>query len=152
MDEIQASVNIIPYLRYFYEEIPGLHVIAAGSLLDFTLYEHSFSMPVGRIEYMHLGPLTFFEYLNAIDESKLVDYLESCDVFSKFPESIHTKSLQYLRHYMVTGGMPAVINAYIQNGDYLSVRQEQQSILHTYEDDFSKYGQKVNISLLQKNL
>jgi predicted AAA+ superfamily ATPase len=74
LDEIQAVPEILPYLRYFYEKRPDIYVIAAGSLLEFLLSEHDFSMPVGRIEYFHLGPMTFEEFLLASDRHRLVSF------------------------------------------------------------------------------
>ena len=71
-DEIQAVPEAIPALRYFYEEMKQLPVVAAGSLLEFALSDHRFSMPVGRVEYLHMGPMTFTEFLEALDETKLL--------------------------------------------------------------------------------
>jgi len=77
LDEIQAAPEVFATLRYFYEQMPQLHIIAAGSLLEFVLEDHQLSMPVGRIEYMHLGPMTFEEFLLAMTKQKLLDFLQS---------------------------------------------------------------------------
>ena len=80
LDEIQAAPEVFAVLRYFYEQMPSLHVIAAGSLLEFVLEEHTFSMPVGRIEYMHLGPMTFEEFLLALGKQKLLEFIQTYSI------------------------------------------------------------------------
>src|SRR5205814_1677486 len=91
-DEIQSVAHIIlPALRYFYEEMPSLHVIATGSLLDFSLAEARYSMPVGRIEYLFLGPLTFEEFLAALDERHLLDFLNTYQLKDTYPLAIHQR-------------------------------------------------------------
>jgi len=94
LDEIQATPNALQALRYFYEELPELPVIAAGSLLEFVLSKHNFSMPVGRIEYVHLGPMTFEEYLSEIDESLLKHIIEF-DFSDDIPKTVQKKLLYH---------------------------------------------------------
>ena len=104
LDEIQSAPKVLPALRYFYEKIPELHIIVAGSLLGFLLSESQFPMPVGRIEFMFLGPLSYEEYLMASSEHKLLDYINSLTLNSLLPDSIHKKCLTYLRNYFIVGG------------------------------------------------
>ena len=81
LDEVQVKPEILSVLRYFYEEMPALHVIAAGSLLDFEMVAPTFSVPVGRISYLHMGPMNFTEFLRALGDDNLADYVSSCSVF-----------------------------------------------------------------------
>jgi predicted AAA+ superfamily ATPase len=100
LDEIQAAPQVLATLRYFYEILPQLHIIAAGSLLDFILEEHSFSMPVGRIEYMHLGPLNFKVFLKGIGKEQLGNFIE--DYHSSMPFPVCLKLFKFIRiaaHY-----------------------------------------------------
>ncbi len=150
LDEIQAAPEWLAMLRYFYEDRPDLHVIAAGSLLEFTLAEHDFSMPVGRIEYLHMGPLTFEEFLLALGEKALVDFLSEWQPSAEFPGPFHVKLLGYLRLFMVVGGMPAVIRAYCQKPHLEAVSRVQQLIFQTFADDFSKYRKRLNTARLRK--
>ncbi len=139
LDEIQVAPHILETLRYFYEEIPQLHVICAGSLLEFALEEPSFSMPVGRIEYMHVGPLTFEEFLVALDESLLCNFLQQYSLGQEYPTLIHDKLIRLLKMYMIIGGMPEAVRNYITNPDFIEVERVKSTILSTYQDDFSKY-------------
>ena len=150
LDEIQAAPEILASLRYFYELMPGLHVIAAGSLLEFVLEEHTFSMPVGRIEYLHLGPMTFKEFLDGIGREKLREFIEQFLIHDKLPLVVHAELMKLLRIYCAIGGMPEAIQTYQDSGSMLDVDTIKQSILLTYRDDFSKYGKRVKHTRLQK--
>jgi len=150
LDEIQAAPEWLPMLRYFYEERPDIHVIAAGSLLEFTLADHEFSMPVGRIEYLHMGPMTLEEFLLAMDEDALVAFLGEWQPSTTFPPPLHEKLLAYLRHFMVVGGMPAAVRAYCLEKRLEDVSRVQQLILQTFVDDFAKYRKRVNVGRLRK--
>jgi hypothetical protein len=103
LDEIQATPHALQALRYFYEKKPGLAVISAGSLLEFTLADHHFSMPVGRIEYYHLGPMTFKEFLTAI-EPELVCYLSTFQIDQTIPKAAHYKLIRRQREFLFVGG------------------------------------------------
>lgn len=149
LDEIQASPKILAKLRYFYEQMPDLHIIAAGSLLDFTLANHEFSMPVGRIEYMFMGPMTYSEFLLANDEKELLEFLNNYTINEKLPISIHEKCLKYLKYYFFVGGMPAAVKIFSETKDFNLVSIEHNIILQTIADDFSKYQRKVDVQLLQ---
>lgn len=150
LDEIQAAPEVIPVLRYFYEELPDLHIIAAGSLLDFVLSEHNFSMPVGRVEYLHLGPLSFEEFLEALDEESLRQYLCEFNFKEKISTSLHQKLMGYVKEYCLVGGMPAAIKAYAVERSNEECNQIKQNILSTCQDDFGKYGHRVPYVRLRK--
>ena len=143
-DEIQAAPEALPSLRYFYEEMQALAVIAAGSLLEFTLADAQFSMPVGRVEYFHLGAMGFADFAQALGQAGLVDYLNKLSVHDiqqqTLPNAIHQKCLSLLRQYWVVGGMPEAIAAFAAAQDYVEVARVQQSIVATYRDDFNKYS------------
>ena len=149
LDEIQVAPQILASLRYFYELMPRLHVIAAGSLLEFVLEEHTFSMPVGRIEYLHLGPMTFKEFLTGTGREQLSEFIEQFQIHDKFPSVIHAELMKMLRIYCAVGGMPEAIQTYQDSGSMLDVDTIKQSILLTYRDDFSKYGKRIKHTRLQ---
>ena len=150
LDEIQNAPAIFAKLRYFYEDLPDLHIIAAGSLLEFLLAEHTFSMPVGRIEYLFLGPLNFEEFLSGIGQVKLVNYIKEYSFEKPIPEIIHEKLLKFVKKYFVIGGMPAVIRQFSDKEDYKGALREQKNLLQTYIDDFNKYKNRVDTARLQK--
>ena len=151
LDEIQATPHALASLRYFFEERGGLPVVAAGSLLEFTLSDHSFSMPVGRIEYLHLEPMTFSEFLLAKGEGWLHEQLNHFDLFSPWPEHSHLELLKLYREYLFVGGMPGVVFRYIQkNESATSFKKIQQTIVETYRDDFSKYCNQEQLSQLRQ--
>ena len=150
LDEIQAAPEIFSSLRYFYELMPDLHVIAAGSLLDFILENHSFSMPVGRIEYLHLGPMTFKEFLKGTGKEQLAEFIKNHQLSEKFPLVIHKELIRLFRLFLAVGGMPESIRVYRETRSLLEVDAVKQSILLTYRDDFSKYGHRIPTVRLQK--
>ena len=150
LDEIQAGPKALASLRYFYELMPDLHIIAAGSLLDFVLHDHEFSMPVGRIEYLHLGPMSFEEFLLATNNEIKLERLREFSLNEGFNEALHNSLMEDFRKYIVIGGMPGSIQAYLDSGSYLDVARVQEGILATYQDDFSKYATRVNHTLLRK--
>ena len=149
-DEIQAFPALFPKLRYFYEEYPDLHIIAAGSLLDFLLEEHNFSMPVGRIEYMYMGPMSFNEFLHAAGKRQLLNYLDNYSLDTEFSVIIHHKLAALFRQYIYLGGMPEVIKTYLESESYRNAEIVKQAIIKTYQDDFVKYKKRINYSLLVK--
>lgn len=144
LDEIQAVPEMFPLLRYFHEERPDIHVVAAGSLLEFLLADHAFSMPVGRVEYLHLGPMDMEEFLLALGQEQLVTFLNSHALADSIPESIHQHLLHFVKLFWVVGGMPAAVAGFANGqGDFQAVAREHASILQTYEDDFSKYRKRI---------
>ena len=144
LDEIQSAPKVLARLRYFFEDMPDLHIIAAGSLLEFLLEEHDFSMPVGRIEYLFLGPMTFEEFLSGLKEEKLVGYLNQFTFEDSIQEPIHQKLMTYVKSFFIVGGMPGVVDIFREHMDYREALREQQSILQTYVDDFNKYHKRVH--------
>jgi uncharacterized protein len=134
-DEIQACPQAITSLRYFYEEKPDLHVIAAGSLLEFALKHIGF--PVGRVNLMEFCPMNFHEFLLAADRDDLASViLENPRILSK---PVHELLLSYLRHYLYTGGMPDCITTWLRTGSLKEVFSVQADLLSTFRQDFSKY-------------
>ncbi len=150
LDEIQAAPLAIKALRYFYEDLPELPVIAAGSLLEFTLAEHAYSMPVGRIEYLFIGPMTFEEFLTAREEQQLLRLIRSYEFGTPFPVIAHQKLLTLQREYLLTGGMPEAILRYVETRDFEEVFNVHSSIVQTYRDDFAKYARGSELKRLHR--
>jgi uncharacterized protein len=150
IDEIQECPAAIEALRYFKEKHPDLHLIAAGSLLECVLNDADFSLPVGRVEFLFLYPLSFSEFLLALGDEKLCEYLSHVQLMDKIPESIHNKAIERLKLYFVLGGMPAVVQSYIDNNDLLRCQQLQSFVLNTYRGDFGKYAHVVNPKYCQR--
>jgi len=151
LDEIQATPQALRALRYFYEDLPGLPVLAAGSLLEFALAEVTFSMPVGRLEYFHLGPMTFKEFLLACEPS-LCRFITIYDSGDTFPASIHKKLISRYREYLFAGGMPEALQVYHASRSLEEVAAIHRSIADTYQDDFAKYARGRDLALLQRVL
>ncbi len=142
LDEIQAVPEALKSLRYFYEELPDLHVTAVDSLLEFALEDINFSMSVGRIKYFHLGPMQPLDFLRAIDQTGMADNLAAITLTagdkSPLPKAVHDRYLQFFRTYWITGGLPESILVYSENNNYSDVHRIQQGIVQTCRDDFSK--------------
>ena len=136
-DEIQAVPEAITALKYFNEDGPGYHVIAAGSLLGLAIHE-GISFPVGKVALMDLTPMTFTEFLEAAGESALVEMLHSGDW--KLITVFKSKYIERLRQYYFVGGMPEAVAQFARDQDYKKVREIQKQILDTYELDFSKHA------------
>lgn len=136
LDEIQDSPKVLESIKYFCEEAPQYHVVAAGSLLGVTIHE-GVSYPVGKVDLLDLYPLNFREFLYAMDEQSLADALATKDyaLIDNFSE----KYLFWLKNYYYVGGMPAVVDEFRQNRDYAEVRQIQNDIVRQYEGDFGKH-------------
>ena len=149
LDEIQSCIPAISSLRYFYEEYPELHVIAAGSLLEFALQELP-SFGVGRIRSIFLYPFSFDEYLRAINLSMLADAIQDASPDKPFPGTIHNKCLQQLIRFMLIGGMPEVVATYAQEGSLLDCQKVLDDLTNSLYDDFSKYKQRVPSSRLRE--
>lgn len=150
LDEIQMYPELIRYLRHFHEIKKNVFVIAAGSLLDFVLADHTFSMPVGRVEYLFLGPMSFEEYLIAKNETKLLEFISNYTLSDTIPVSIHDKAIQEMKTWAILGGMPEVIRTWINEQSHLYCDRIKHSIINTIRDDFAKYKQKANTRTLQK--
>jgi len=149
IDEIQTCPEAIQSLRYFKELIPELHVICAGSLLDHTLNEMKSPMPVGRVEFLHMYPMNFKEFLMAINQEKLVSYIEEFNFTKPFSEVIHNQISQYLRFYFFIGGMPAVVKTYAENDKLSEIQRIHNNILTSIQYDFAKYGTRRQQEYLQ---
>jgi len=145
LDEIQAMPEVLANLRWFAEELPALPVIAAGSLLDFVLADHAFSMPVGRITYLHLEPMTFEEFLQAAGEEELLKEVGEWTPDCELSDVAHARLSKCYRDFMIVGGMPGVVQCWITSGSMLECAQLQQSLLGTYRDDFSKYSRRLPV-------
>lgn len=143
LDEIQAAPAIFSKLRWFAEEMPELPVIAAGSLLEFLLSEHSFSMPVGRISYMHLEPLSFEEFLLAHGKTILHNYLLEYNFTTEIPLALHEQLILMFKEYLLVGGLPAAVKSWVKEQSWIKISQIQNDLLTTYRDDFSKYKGRI---------
>ena len=133
-DEIQSCPRAITALRYFYEEMNEIHVIAAGSLLEFALSEISF--PVGRVQFLNMYPMTFAEYLMASENETALEIINSEP--KKLPEQIHDSILRELRTYFFIGGMPESIKVFIESGSISDSFYVHKELITTFQDDFSK--------------
>ncbi len=151
LDEIQAIPAALQAMRYLREHRPDLRFIAAGSLLETELESGKISVPVGRMEYLFLGPLTFEEFLVAHSGTTMeVDLLKNWLPGKPFPEVAHKKLLNYLRKYLVVGGMPEAVTDYISSGSTTNSSRIHASILNTYRDDFAKYSAGNDLLVLRK--
>jgi len=135
IDEIQESPEAIQMLRYFYEEFPDLHVIAAGSLLEFTMKKVK-SFPVGRVEYLYLHPLNFEEYLKAIDHQAAMTQFDRVP----FESFAHKTLLELFNQYAIVGGMPEVVLSFIEKNSLSDLPKVYESIWGTYRNDVEKYA------------
>lgn len=142
LDEIQEAPRGITALKYFQEKAPEYHVVAAGSLLGISMHQND-SFPVGKVDFMYLYPLSFFEFLEAIGEQRMVDLLLSKDW--QMITMFRTKFEERLRQYYYVGGMPAVVSAFAEGGDIEHVRNLQNGILESYERDFSKHAPAIEV-------
>jgi predicted AAA+ superfamily ATPase len=140
LDEIQACPEAFLVLLYFYEQLPELHVIAAGSLLEHSMNQKNYPMPVGRVEFCSMFPMDFEEFLMAMNETMLLEYLLKYKLSDPFSEAIHLKTLELFRQYIFIGGMPEAVLSFVTYNDPLDVERIQSSILTTFQYDFGKYG------------
>jgi predicted AAA+ superfamily ATPase len=136
-DEIQAAPKGITALKYFYEDAPEYHVIAAGSLLGLNIHPNE-SFPVGKVDFMKLYPMSFYEFLLAMGETGVVELLEKKD-FENL-NLFSAKLVNLLRYYLYIGGMPEAVDEFIENRDWQQVRAIQNQILESYRKDFSKHA------------
>ncbi len=151
LDEIQECPEAIMALRFFKEDYPGLHVIAAGSLLEFTLQELP-TFGVGRIHTLFMYPMTFDEFLNANNENGLISMKKQADSQHPLDAAFHEKLIEYFRIYLLVGGMPEAVLAWIKTHNFNQCSHIQEDIILTYEDDFSKYKKRVSPDLLRTTL
>ena len=151
LDEIQECPEAIMALRFFKEDYPELHVIAAGSLLEFTLQELP-TFGVGRIHSLFMYPMTFDEFLYANNEEGLVKMRNEACGNRPLEQAFHDKLVEYFRIYLLVGGMPESVLAWTRTHDFNRCRNIQEDIVLTYEDDFSKYKKRVNSDLLRTTM
>ena len=139
IDEIQNEPDAVAMLRYFYEEYPDLHVIAAGSMLE-TLFDRGINFPVGRVEYRKIHPVSFEEFLGAINEKQAAELCNQIPL----PAFAHAKLLQLFHTYTLIGGMPEVVKKYVESRDIASLSLVYESLILTYLDDVEKYAKNAN--------
>lgn len=151
LDEIQECPEAIMALRFFKEDYPGLHVIAAGSLLEFTLQKLP-TFGVGRIHTLFMYPMTFDEFLNANNENGLISMKRQADSQHPLDAAFHEKLIEYFRIYLLVGGMPEAVLAWIKTHNFNQCSHIQEDIILAYEDDFSKYKKRVSPDLLRTTL
>lgn len=136
IDEIQSSPRAVETLRYFYESAKDIHVIAAGSLLEAMMGKLQPHFPVGRVQYLFMYPVTFEEFLMAQKDDQLLEVYDKMP----FPSFAFPKMLNHFHKYSLIGGMPEIVNKYIQTFDIISINPIYQSLKSSFQDDVSKYG------------
>ena len=145
-DEIQEAPKAIKSLRYFYELLPELHVIAAGSLLDFVL--ENIGIPVGRVASFYMYPMSFLEFVAARDNQAIVELIMRHDPAEPLSEPIHNKLLALLGEYLAVGGMPEVVKTWINHQDLIECGNKQTLLIDAYRQDFSKYSKKFQVKYI----
>lgn len=151
IDEIQMSAEAIMSLRFFKEDLPDLHVVAAGSLLEFALEEIP-TFGVGRIHSMFMFPMTFDEFLMANGEKRLIEARNEAQASNPLPTPLYEKIVALFRTYILVGGMPEAVSKWVEAHDYVACQEIQDDIVVSYEDDFSKYRKKTDSMLLRQTL
>lgn len=155
LDEAQSAPNSLAALRYFFENKPEIPVVAAGSLLEFALEEHEFSMPVGRVDFARMYPVTFSEYLVAMGadlEREAIDAFISGRL-SSIPTVTHDILMKLYSEYVLIGGMPAAIADTLEI-DYAVDKLTAAALVHSrlieaFRDDFSKYRKRISVDILR---
>lgn len=146
IDEIQIVPNAVITLRYFYELMPDLHVIAAGSLLDFAI--EKVGIPVGRVSSLYMYPMSFLEFLVAIGNQKWAQTILSHPINEPIFDGLHNNLLTIVGTYLAVGGMPASVNAWRQTQQSRQVKRAHSDLLVSYQQDFNKYAAKHQIKYL----
>lgn len=149
LDEIQACPRAIVALRYFKERMPDLHVIGAGSLLEFALAKGKFSFPVGRVQFMYLKPLSFQEYALARGCNEELELLKECSLQNPPTVELHERMLQLVKEYFLIGGMPAAVDAFCESNSLQMCVNIHEILLATYRADFSKYATEAEQKYLR---
>ena len=148
IDEIQTSSEAMKQLRYFYEDYPDLHVIAAGSLLEIKMKQEGFSFPVGRVEYCYMYPVTFDEYLRKID-CFLLDKIKSFDMATVISDVMHKMCLEKYYEYLAVGGMPEAVSTFAATKSFIEIDQVYDSIFTGFLDDVYKYSSEAKAKYIQ---
>ena len=148
-DEVQSCPDVISSLRYFYEQMPELHVIAAGSLLEFALQKIP-SFAVGRVRSMYMYPFSFEEFLQAMERGILLEKLKAATPQHPLSEEIHNKLKELFLRFIVIGGMPEVVSKYASEGSLLDCQNILDELTETLYNDFAKYKQRVPATRLEE--
>lgn len=144
IDEIQNSPALMRIMRFFYEEKPDVHVIAAGSLPEAKLEREGMSFPVGRVEYAYLYPFDFFEYLEAKKENRLLDFLKNVSHDEHIPQGVHQQALNLFYEYSMIGGMPEIVKVFLEENNIDKIRNVYSSLFTAYLEDVYKYSSQAN--------
>jgi predicted AAA+ superfamily ATPase len=144
LDEIQSSLPAISSLRFFYEKYRELHVVAAGSLLEFALQELP-SFGVGRVRSMFMHPMNFFEFLNACNHGLLLKAIQNANCKKPLSEPVHKKAIEHFRKFLIIGGMPEVVFAYVNKNDLLYCQRILDDLIISLRADFAKYREKIRL-------
>ena len=147
LDEIQMVPKAITALRYFYEMIPELHVIAAGSLLDFAIEQTG--IPVGRVQSLYMHPVSFIEYLVAAGEGLIVNEIMNHPIQQDMGVAVHDRILDLLGEYLALGGMPHSVQAWVEKKNALDCAKIHRTLLNTYRQDFGKYAKKLQTKYVE---
>lgn len=151
IDEIQNSPAALKSLWFFKENYPELHVVAAGSLLEFALNEIP-SYGVGRVRSMFMYPMSFKEFLMARGKYMWIEEIAAAKWSKPVEDSLHSRLVSEFRSFLMVGGMPASVSAWVETQDYSACQDEQNDIQQSYYDDFAKYSKKVDPQLLRNTL
>ena len=152
LDEIQSAPEALSRLRWFYEELPALRVIAAGSLLEFALTDASISVPVGRISFQQIEPLGFREYLEAHGQERLIGAIGAWRPGSDLSPAAHDQATLWFQRYAMVGGMPAVVAADVEGREPRALRDLQKELVAAYRADFAKYRGRMDQAVLDGTL
>jgi hypothetical protein len=148
LDEVQAAPEVLAKLRWFAEELPALPVVAAGSLLEQALSEHAFSMPVGRIGFRHVEPMSFPEFLEAHDQTVLLRALRAWRPGAELSPEAHAQASRCFHEYAMVGGLPAVVAKHVERRDPRACRALQRDLVATYRADFAKYAGRMDRNVI----
>jgi len=145
-DEIQSCERALTSLKYFCENAPQYHIAAAGSLLGVAVKRENYSFPVGKIESMTLHPMDFEEFLWALGEEHLIDYIRDCySNIESMPDALHSKAMEYYRYYLIVGGMPAAVNQFADTGKLVLIPNIQNEIAGRYVADMAKHTTPADV-------
>ena len=148
LDEIQTAPEVLAKLRWFAEEMPELPVIAAGSLLEFALRDFEYSMPVGRVSFAFVEPMSFVEFLMAHGREKLLERLQEWTPGIPLSDATHALGMEFYDRFLMTGGMPEVVAADAGGARADECRRLQRDLIQTYRNDFSKYSGRMEPRIL----
>lgn len=149
IDEIQNSGKAIELLRFFYEDYPQIFVVCAGSLLEAVMRKEGFSFPVGRVEFLYMYPMTFDEYLIAYGKENVLEQLMHATLKEPPSETLHSIASELFNEYAFVGGMPAVVNDFLEKKSYTSIADIKESILTALKDDTAKYSRMAESKYLR---